>query len=121
MRREMIQRYVGLDAQTAAELAEKLTAKCEELKAKNPEVIWNLQNGNSAFLLYYENEYIAETLADEYELRGECYHCADCPFKEPVMDGRKRYRYTCERKLPGVNPEDKACNWFYTALEQGEI
>ena len=31
MRREMIKRYVGLDAQTAAELAEKLTAKCDAL------------------------------------------------------------------------------------------
>ena len=121
MKRESVAHYVGLDARTAAELAEKLTAKLEELKAKSPEVIWNLQNGNSAFLLYYEDALIPEDLADQYELRGEIYTCADCPHKTPVTDGRKRFRYTCDRKYPGTNPEDRACRWLYTELEQGKI
>ncbi len=121
MRRERLARYVGIDARTTAELGELLTQKCEELKGKSPEVIWNLGNGNSALLLYYEETLIPEDLADEYELRGEIYTCADCPYKEPVTDGRKKYRYTCERKFPGTNPGDRACRWFYAELENGRV
>lgn len=119
MRRERVPRYVGLDARTAAELAEKLTAKMEELKAKSPEVIWNLSNGNSAFLLYYEDELIPEDLVDELELKGVIYTCGECHHKVPVTDGRRRFRYTCDRKFPGTNPEDRACRWFYAEMEGG--
>lgn len=117
MRRERIARYIGLDARTAAELAEKLTKTIGELKAKDPEVIWNLGNGCSAFLLYYEDELIPEDLADELELKGIVYTCADCTHKRPETDGRKRYRYTCDRKYPGTNPQDRACRWFYAEMD----
>lgn len=119
MKKERMARYVGLEARSAPELADKLTKKIEELKDREPEVIWNLGNGNSAFLLYYDTEEIPETIQEEYLLRGECYTCADCPHKEPVTDGRRRYKYTCKRKVPGTNPEDQACKWFYIEKEEG--
>ena len=54
MKRTKATRYVGLDARSAAELGDLLTAKCEELREFKPEIVWNLGNGNSAFLVYDE-------------------------------------------------------------------
>ena len=121
MKRTRLTRYVGLEAKTAGELGELLTQKCEELKEFRPEIVWNLSNGNSAFLVYEEHIEIPETLRDEYELRGEGYTCGDCPFKVPVTDGRARHRWTCKRMPQGTDVDIRACNWFYTMLEKGEV
>ena len=121
MKRTRLTRYVGLEAKTASELGELLTQKCEELKEYRPEIIWNLGNGNSAFLVYDEHIEEPETLRDEYELRGECYTCGDCPFKVPITDGRAKHRWTCKHTPRGTDADAPACNWFYTKLEEGEV
>lgn len=121
MKRTRMTRYVGLEARTAGELGELLTAKCEELKEYRPEIVWNLGNGNSAFLVYEEHVEEPETIAEEYELRGEGYTCESCPFKEPITDGRSRHRWRCPRRPQGTDIDCKACVKFYQALEEGEI
>lgn len=121
MKRTRTTRYVGLDARSAEELGELLTTKCEELKEFCPEVVWNLGNGNSAFLVYTEHIEEPEDLRDEYELRGETYYCAECPFKEPITDGRSRHRWRCKRMPRGTDSDQRACNWFYIQLEEGKV
>ena len=122
MKRTRATRYVGVDAHSAAELGELLTQKCEELKEFNPTVVkWAFELGYSALLCYEEHIEIPETLRDEYELRGEGYTCGDCPFKVPVTDGRARHRWTCKRMPQGTDVDIRACNWFYTMLEKGEV
>ena len=121
MKRTRAARYVGLEARTAGELGELLTAKCEELKEFHPEVIWNLGNGNSAFLYYEEITEEPENIREEYELRGECYTCDSCPFKTPITDGRSRHRWRCNRRPGGTDIDCPACVFFYEKLEEGEV
>lgn len=121
MKRTKTTRYVGLDARSAEELGELLTKKCEEFKEFSPEVVWNLGNGHSAFLVYTEVVEEPEDLRDEYTLRGETYVCGECPFKEPVTDGRSHHRWRCKRMPRGTDYEQRACNWFYTQLEEGKV
>lgn len=121
MKRTRTTRYVGLEAKTAGELGELLTKKCEELRQFSPEIVWNLQNGNSAFLIYEETTEEPENLRELYEMQGKGCTCADCPFKEPNTDGRNRYPYKCLHKRPGTLPDDAACNWFYIQMEEGKV
>lgn len=121
MKRTRVKRYVGLDARSAAELGELLTEKCEELKEWQPEVVWNLGNGHSAFLVYEERIEEPEDIRDEYELRGDGYTCGDCPFKEPITDGRCHHRWKCRRMLRGTDDDIRACVWFYQQLEEGKV
>lgn len=121
MKRTRVKHYVGLDARSAAELGEMLTQKCEELRQFCPEVVWDLSNGHSAFLVYDEVVEEPENIRDEYALRGETYSCGDCPFKYPITDGRSRHRWACERSKSGTDEDIPACNWFYEQLDKGEV
>ena len=121
MKRTRLTRYVGLDARSAAELGEMLTEKCEELKEFAPEVVWNLGNGHSAFLVYTEHIEEPENAKDEFELRGETYTCGECPFNWPVVDGRSHHRIACKRCPGGTDEDIPACNWFYEKLKEGEV
>lgn len=121
MKRTKATRYVGLDARSAAELGELLTAKCEELREFKPEIVWNLGNGNSAFLVYDELFEEPENAKDRFILKGETYTCGDCLFKYPITDGRSRHRWACERAKSGTDEDIAACNWFYEKLEKGEV
>lgn len=73
MKRTKATRYVGLDARSAAELGELLTAKCEELREFKPEIMWNLGNGNSAFLVYDELFEEPENAKDRFILKGDVH------------------------------------------------
>lgn len=121
MKRTRLTRYIGLDARNAAELGELLTQKCEELKGFSPEIVWNLGNGCSAFLVYEEHTEEPENLREEYELRGEAYTCDACPFREPVTDGRRRHHWKCICRPGGTDLDYPACNRFYQKMEEGEI
>lgn len=120
MKHKKLTRYVGLDAHNAAELGEMLTQKCEELRQFSPEIVWNLGNGCSAFLVYDEHFDEPENLREEYELRGEAYTCESCPFRQPNTDGRK-HNWRCIRRPSGTEIDFPACNHFYLQLEEGEI
>lgn len=120
MKKTIRTRYVGLDATNAAELGEMLTRESERLAEYSPDIVWNLQNGHSAFLVYTEVMRTPETLREEYELRGERYTCADCDKKIPNTDGRARCSYRCIRRPKGTDADASACNHFYLDLE-GEL
>lgn len=84
------------------------------------ELQFNMQLGFCAFVVYEEKIQVAETLADEYELAGEEYRCSECPMY--VLSGDKRVKYTtCKHGVRRCTANDYACDWFYEALEKGEV
>ena len=120
MKRTRVQRFIGIDARDAAELAERLTDTCEELRRFDPEIKW-IDGRYSAVLLYTEHTEEPENLAEEYELRGEGYTCESCPHKVPITDGRARNHWRCEERKRGTDIDCPACVRFYEELERGEI
>lgn len=120
MKRTRVQRFIGVDARDAAELAELLNEQMEQLKGTQPEIKW-FDGQFSALLFYTEHVEEPEDIRDEYILRGETYNCGDCPFAYPVTDGRSRHRLACPRAKGGTDADVPACRWFYEQLEQGEV
>lgn len=120
MKRTKVQRFIGVDARDAGELAELLTEKCEEFKEFCPDIKW-IDGKYSAVLVYTEHIVEPETLAEEYEMRGEGYTCEACPHRVPITDGRSRHNWRCERRKKGTDIDFPACVTFYEELERGEI
>ncbi len=81
---------------------------------------FNMQLGFCAFVVYEESIEIPETTADRYELNGEEYRCSECPMYRPSTD--KRVKYTvCGHGCRRRSANDYACDWFYEAMERGEV
>lgn len=81
---------------------------------------FNMQLGFCAFIVYEESLRVPETLADKYELAGEEYRCSECPMY--VLSGDKRVKYTtCKHGVRRCTANDYACDWFYEAIERGEV
>lgn len=80
------------------------------------------RSGDGFFIVvvtYQEVETIAENIREEYEARGECYFCKDCPDYRPNTDGRKKGGF-CKLRTQTYK-EAKACLSFYKRLELGEV
>ena len=120
MKRTRTQRFIGVDATSAGELAELLNEQMEQHKGNQLEIKW-FDDRFSALLMYTEHIEIPENIRDEYELRGECYTCGDCPMKWPITDGRSHHRWACKRAPGGIDEDIRACVPFYRMLEEGEI
>lgn len=120
MKRTKVQRFIGVDARDAAELAELLNEKMEQIKGAQPEIKW-FDGQFSALLFYDEHLEIPEDIRDEYELRGETYTCGECPLKTPITDGRCHHRWRCDRMPRGTDEDQRACVRFYEMLERGEL
>lgn len=74
-----------------------------------------------AIIHYVEETYIAESIAEEYELRGESFRCRDCPECVPPMKGNTK-RCDCRyAELGYTRLESPACEWFYRQLSQGKL
>lgn len=61
MKRTRVQRFIGVDARDAAELAELLNEKVEQLKGEQPQIKW-FDGQYSALLMYTEHIEIPENI-----------------------------------------------------------
>lgn len=108
----------------AADTAEEFETRMNDLlkRAHNPKYTINVSGGKFfAVVEYREEKLIPETLADEYELRGEVFYCRNCPECKDQYSGRTK-RCLCKyAELGYTRKDDHACNWFYKKLAQGEI
>lgn len=72
-----------------------------------------------AYIQYTETWTEAETLRDEYVIRGIRPVCGECQYYKAPADRRRRcgecYRAT------GVDPRDEVCEEFYEWLRDGEV
>ena len=107
-----------VSAKSAAEFDEEFNRVSESLP-RSAELVWDGEM--MVHFIYEEDEKIAETVADEYELQGLCYKCENCPYLEMDEDRRRR-RHTCKYSEYGVTFDDSpACEVFYKALRAGKI
>lgn len=78
------------------------------------------QTGFVAYIVYENVMQIAETIKDEFEMRGEKHACIECPYYTRPIDGR--VKYTRCRNGKGICRKDSdCCNDFYEKLLNGEI
>lgn len=111
-----------IQGNTAEDFQEKLNKALEEvaMKGYKHELTFNMNAGFCAYIVYDVTYTKAESLADEYELRGETFRCYECPMFRPSADRRVKYT-TCGRGVHKCSANDNACEWFYEAMERGEI
>lgn len=104
------------------EFEKKLNATLEDLarRGKKVEITFNLTVGHCAYVKFDEIHKTPETIADEYELRGERYTCRECPHYVPSMDGRTKYS-RCTIMDERTTAKSDACEWFYKRLAKGEL
>lgn len=86
---------------------------------KAPEVIREkTADGYLAIIEYWEMKEEAETIRDEFILRGEYHRCDECPHIRRVEDRRIKH-LECERGMKATTTcGDEACDWFYEQLWQ---
>ena len=111
-----------IQAASAEEFQKKLNEALNEiaLKGAKADVHFNMGLGFCAFVMFSESQKVAETLAEEYEIHDEEYHCEQCPMYKPSEDKRVKYT-TCKHGCRRTHADRWACDWFYQALEEGEV
>lgn len=111
-----------IHSETAGDFEDKLNAALREVAEKGSkyELQFNNNVGMCAYVVYEERLQVAETLADEYELRGEEYRCSECPLFRPSSDKRVKFT-TCGHGVRRCDANRYACEWFYEQLEKGGI
>lgn len=121
-------KYIGrkqsriVTGSTAVEFQNNLNEALNEiaLSGAKAEVQFNMSLGFCAFVLFEETKQVPESLAEQYEVSGDEYHCSECPMF--VLSEDKRVKYTtCKRGCRKIGAEHWACEWFYEALERGEV
>lgn len=107
---------------TAGEFQTNLNNALDDLarKGKKHDLQFNMAYGLCAYIIYEERFEEAESLADEYELKGETYKCYECPFYRPSNDKRVKYT-TCAHGERHTYHSMDCCEWFYEELEKGGI
>ena len=119
-----VNEIIGIEATTAADLAEKATKKFRELaedrSVKNVRWELNKEVGHCIYIFFDRLVSMPNTAEERYEARGERYYCIDCPFYRKSED--KRVVYTvCGKGRRRTSAKSCACSEFYEMLERGEI
>lgn len=82
MKSESYQQFAIVAADSAQLLTEQLNAKLYDLRKKKPAVTFE---GLIARISWFETETEAESIAEEYAIKGVSLVCGDCPFFEPTI------------------------------------
>lgn len=77
---------------------------------KEPDIHY-YPDGYSATVRYYIHTEIAETLAEEYELKGMGKTCYECPLYSLPEDRRVKYTH-CDHGGK-ISANSDACDWYY--------
>ena len=124
MKAQSIQQFAIVQNDSAAQFEEELNARMRDLSKNIPKVTFD---GLTAYISYTEQVHIPETLADEYELQGVCFHCEDCPEFCSILkeDGTedKRLKYgECQYSEYGRTYKDSpACDMLFKLIKSGRI
>lgn len=109
-----------IEAATKEEWAEQYAAFIQRTKGKVEAETWNTSRGTHClYIKTVTSEEIPQNLKEEYELRGETYHCSDCPELIESTDARRK-RLSC-KVCQSTRADAPACNHFYQLLERGEV
>ena len=100
------------------ELIDKVTKKHNDVKVD----YWSKEPPFRAVLEWTEYDKVPETVADEFELAGEIYHCIDCPHLDMSNYWKSKKKYPCKYAKYGATfTTSCACEVFYKELMRGEI
>lgn len=119
MKRVRYEQIRIITGSTVSEYNEALNDALRELRDKEPRVDFHPNNPMFAYVRYEVTEKVAESLADEYELKGIRFRCIDCPLIKGRDDARRR-RYWCKYN-DCIDINSRACEEFYRRLARGEI
>ena len=106
-------------ANSAEEFETKLNKALEEIAGCQHELVFNLNAGFCAYITFTSTTQIPESIADEYDLAGIHFYCADCPNYVRSFDGR--IKYTDCKLGTRCKASDGACEWLYRELKMGHI
>lgn len=84
---------------------------------KEPDVHYHERDGYSATVRYWIQTEIAETIAEEFELKGLGKKCFECPLYKLPDDKRIRYSY-CDHSPTKISANDNACDYYYETYER---
>lgn len=124
MKARSIQQFAIVQSDSASQFEEELNARMRDLSQKCPKVNFD---GLTAYISYLESVKIPESIADEYELQGVCFHCEDCPEFQTIVkeDGTedKRVKYgECQFAEHGRTYKDSpACDILFKLIKSGRI
>lgn len=113
-------RIVVVTGETGAEFEKRFNECMETLKMENVSFEFNKSIGHCAYITYTEKWKEPEGIEDEYALRGETYHCGDCPYLELNPDGRRK-EHQCRDNRNLRYKTDPACRRYYLLREMGTI
>ena len=116
--RQFIQETVHEETKEAFDL--KMNRIFEKTGDRNLEVHYFDNLGLCATVRYWSEKQIPETIAEEYECRGDGYICSECPLYKPSNDKRVKYSY-CEHAGTRVGERTRACNYFYENLLEDKV
>lgn len=120
MRYDVVTQVKVINGSTPEETAVLFNEAMHQLKGQNPTFE---RDGNLFWIFYTAGEYEAESLAEQYELRGEGRKCNACPYcmREQKADGttdlRKKWAI-CASDGHRINLESSACDTYYEAMER---
>ena len=111
MKKRQRKRVLTISAKTYEEFDELYNATADKLAKYEPETK-DIDALTSRFY-YTEDEDIAETRGDEFELENIRCTCADCPFLQVGNDARRKW-FPCEYAFNGeARIDSSACEVCY--------
>ena len=94
----------------------------DELSESEPEDDVQRYNGlHVAYIRYWEHVEEFDCIADEFHAEGIHYLCNQCPYHDPVEDGRKKQVWCKYADYGFTDLRHEACEMFYRKVKQGEI
>ena len=108
-------------ANTAEDFEERLNHYLADLSDRRLKYELNFNNslGFCAYILYTEVTEYPETLAEEFEMRGERHHCTECIYCR-IPDDRRFKNFHCSRTGGLVSKASPCCEEFYESLLHGD-
>lgn len=81
-----------------------------------------IESGHFAHIQWDEKRLIPENIKDEYLLRGEKYHCKNCPHWGANGSENPREAFDCLKRVKDrARGCEEACLYFYKELAKGDI
>jgi hypothetical protein len=122
--------FAIVSADSASLFNQQLNAEIYRLKDKFPTV--QFSESTSPFyaqIKYKETDKTPETIADEYELAGVCFVCAQCPYFEPdrTIDGeidKRSKKGNCnhpDSEFGRAIRDAAACELLYEQIKKGGV
>lgn len=84
---------------------------------KEPDIHYHEKDGYSATVRYWIQTEIAETIAEEFELKGLGKKCYECPLYSLPEDKRIKYSH-CDHSSTRISANDSACDYYYETYER---